>query len=172
MRRTSGVNHIALSPHPQPYAIGELNFHRPRPGCPHRRFHFDKLPLTRLTPSNPPIPLLKRPQRQPFRFTKLPTPQPTLAISRNNVTPLHRTPLHLPVTIHLHTFLLCYRDNFPLPGRSGCFSCGLSLLLRKERCGMTAYFARTRQYTLSPFLVRPDTRPFSWQQERTLQKLT
>src|SRR5262245_33807920 len=106
MRRTSGVNHIRLSSHPQPDPRREVDFHRPRLHRPPRSQDLDTLPFARLAAPDPPIPLLKRPQRQPFRLTELATAHPALAIPGDNLTPLHRTPLHLPIRIDLHTVLL------------------------------------------------------------------
>src|SRR5262249_56725540 len=111
IRRTSGVNHIVSSSHPQSHAVGELNLHRPRPARSNRRLHLDKLPLIGLASPEAAIPFLKRPQRQSFLLTELSTAQPTLPIPCHNLTPLCSTPLHLAITTHLHTFLLYTETN-------------------------------------------------------------
>src|SRR4029453_4902979 len=61
IRRTSGVNHILLPSHPQPYAVGELHLHRPGSGSRHGRLHLHKLPLAALGSALAPVPLLKGP---------------------------------------------------------------------------------------------------------------
>src|SRR5262249_1419942 len=111
IRRTSGVNHIALASHPQAHAGGECHFHRPRPAHAARRRDCDKLPLRPRFAPPAPLPLHKRPQHQAFRGTKVPVPQPTLPIPRNNLAPLGGTPRPSAITTQLHTLLLIERDS-------------------------------------------------------------
>src|SRR5262249_41748737 len=114
IRRTSGVNHILLSSHPQAHPVRKLHLHGPRLGTRPLRLALDKAPLVRLAPPLPPVPLLKRPQGEPFLRTKLPCPHPTLSIPRNNPTPLHRAALHMPIALPLHDSLLLETALGPL----------------------------------------------------------
>src|SRR5262249_59392985 len=61
IRRTSGVNHIALASHPQAHAGGVCHFHRPRPAHAARRRVCDKLPLRPRFAPPPPLPFLTPP---------------------------------------------------------------------------------------------------------------
>src|SRR5262249_11558298 len=93
------------------HAGGECHFHRPRPAHAARRRDCDKLPLRPRFAPQAPLPFLKRPQHQAFRGTKVPVPQPTLPIPRNNLAPLGGTPRPSAITTQLHTLLLLERDS-------------------------------------------------------------
>src|SRR5215813_377279 len=62
IRRTAGVNHIALAWHPQAHAGGEFHFHRPRPAHAAWRGDFNKRPLLHFFAPQPSLPFVERPR--------------------------------------------------------------------------------------------------------------